>query len=430
MHRNPPVALSHIPTFIYFLATITPRPYNHQESRTAPRRAPEKDSSPALVLRPAFFDPLGARMPFPTRSCKPRPHPTAPPTLAAARTPRRPVLCSSALCGSVVYGSFLASLLGCGSALQPLSSTPVATPTPSPAAVQSGPQLGYIWSDTTHTLRPVLGIPGSSQLGQSVIPANLYTAAAASNLTSLALLQEADGTLDLMALPSGQPTHLAAAVPPGAQLRFAPSGLNAIAFVPGTATITLLATLLATPQITTLTLPQPVSDAAVSDAAAIAAALPSATGTSIRTLTPTGTSTRAASVPTLAGLAFAGTTDNLLVATADTLTLIHSSTSAPSPTLLPTAGLLKSPLGLGVSHDGRWAILANPTSVLRIDLTAQTAPRTLPCDCQPTLVAPLSGAAVFRLTSADAGPAWIVDAAAARVLFIPSSTPQKAGSTE
>ena len=49
---------------------------------------------------------------------------------------------------------------------------------------------------------------------------------------------------------------------------------------------------------------------------------------------------------------------------------------------------------------------------MRIDLTAQTAPQSFTCSCQPALVAQLSGTGVFRVTSADSGPAWMVDASA------------------
>ena len=127
----------------------------------------------------------------------------------------------------ILLSPLLALLAGCGSSVQSLA-TPATSPVNPPAAVKSGPQLGYIWSDHAHTLRPVLGIPGSTQLGESVVTEGLYTAAAASNLSSLALLQESDGSLDLMTLPSGQPARLSASATPGATLRFAPSGLAAI----------------------------------------------------------------------------------------------------------------------------------------------------------------------------------------------------------
>ena len=338
---------------------------------------------------------------------------------------------------SLVAALLLVPLVGCGGTIESLITPPAASPSSPVAAVKSGPQLGYIWSDAAHTLRPVLGIAGSAQLGQSLIAENVYVAAAGSNLSGLALLQESDGVLDLMTLPSGQPLRLSASLTPGATLRFAPSGLCAIAFLPGQDTLILLTNLLASPKAATLTLPQPLSDAAVSDAGSVAAALPNTAATDIRTVSPGGTSNLIATVTTLGGITFAGTGESLLVtdAAANTLTLIRASTSAPSATLLRSDSLLKSPQGLGASHDGRWAILANSAdpSIVLVDLTAQLAPRRLACDCQPSLVAPLSGAGVFRITKADTCPVWIFDAAATtpRVLFIPASSTaaaSKAGS--
>ena len=113
----------------------------------------------------------------------------------------------------VVLGAgSLVPLVGCGSGVvgSPVT-TSTTTPTTIPSAVKSGPQLGYIWSDKTKTLRPVLGIPGSSQLGESVVPADLYLTAASSAVSNLAILQESDGVLDLMSLPTGSPR---ASLPP------------------------------------------------------------------------------------------------------------------------------------------------------------------------------------------------------------------------
>ncbi len=328
---------------------------------------------------------------------------------------------------TLVAALLLVPLLGCGATIGSLITPPAAGPSNPVAAVKSGPQLGYIWSDAARTLRPVLGIAGSAQLGQSLVAENVYVAAAASNLSGLALLQESDGALDLMALPAGQPVRLAASLTPGATLRFAPSGLCAIAFLPGEKTLTLLTDLLTSPKAVTVALPQSLSDAAASDAGSVAAALPDTAATTVRTISPSGASYLVATVTAMGGITFAGTGENLLVAdaAANTLTLVRASTSTPSAALLPSGSFLKSPQGLGASYDGHWAVLTNAadSNIVLVDLTAQLAPQRFSCDCRPSMVAPLSGAGVFRITGADTGPAWIFEAAATtpRVLFIPAS---------
>jgi hypothetical protein len=327
-------------------------------------------------------------------------------------------------CLFLVSAALLLTVAGCGSATTGNSvASPANTPSQTPSAASQGPQLGYIWSTTAQTLRPVLGVPGSTQLGQSVVPANLYANAAASPISNLAVLVETDGALDLIALPSGTPARLAATPSPGAQIRLSPNGSNAIAFIPGSTAATLLTSLAATPQAAAVTFPAAINDAAVSDNATIAASLQSG---SIRTLSKSGTANQAGTIANLGGLTFLTGSDDLLFAdaAANTATIVRNSATAPASSIVPSANLLKSPAGAGVSRDGRYAVIANAAdpSIVRLDLTAQTAPQRLACACQPALVTPMLGTGVFRVTGADTGPNWIVDASAPtpRVLFIPA----------
>jgi hypothetical protein len=333
------------------------------------------------------------------------------------------------------------ALSGCGGSVvgSPVtgSSTP---PVQSQNTVNAGPTLGYIWSDTAQTLRPILGVPGSTQLGQSVVPAGLYTHAATSALSRLALLEETDGSLDLMTLPGGQPVRLSVTIP-GAQLRFAPGGLAAIAFVPGSKTAMLLTGLSSTPANASISFPAPVAEAAVSDNGVIASALTQGSGFQIQTASATSTSTTVGAASGVGGLSFVPASSDLLFADslANTLTLVHNNTA----TTLPSAGLLNAPAGIGASRDGHWAVLANTgdTNIVRVDLTSQSAPQSFPCACQPAFVTQLSGTGAFRVTAAESGPAWMFDASSVtpRVLFIPvrsaanaaafvltATTPQKA----
>jgi hypothetical protein len=341
--------------------------------------------------------------------------------------------CNSSLIAlPVLLGAgILLPLTGCGSGIAGSLATTTAAPTtsPAPSAVKTGPQLGYIWSDKNHTLRPVLGLPGSSQLGQSVVPADLYVAASSSAVSNLAILQESDGVLDLMTLPSGDPVRLSATLAPNAQIRFAPSGDNAIAFVSGSSSVTLFTTLGSSPKTQSVSFNSGITEAAVSDTGTVASAVQLSSGTTIRTMSLAGASNTAGSVATLGGLSFIGATDNLLFADAagNSVTMVRNSTTSPAAAVLQSASLLKSPQGVGATHDGHYAVLANTgnTSIVRVDLTSQTAPQSFSCVCQPAFVAQLSGTGVFRVTSADSGPAWMFDASAStpRVLFIPAINP-------
>ncbi len=325
--------------------------------------------------------------------------------------------------GVALCTATLGALYGCGSGVGlPTGSTPPNTVTP--AASTQGPQLGYFWNAADQTLRPILGVPGSSQVGLSVVPAGTYVAAAASN--AVAVLEEPDGSLDVMTLPSGQPVHLGGKVAvAGAQIRFSPAGKSAIVFAAGSGSISLLTGLPSAPSATVIPSPVAVQDAAVSDAGGVAIAAANAAGVSIQIVSASGAATAVGSASTLGGLSF-GSGDDLLFAdaNANTLTLVHNASSKPSPALVPSAALLMTPAGLGVSQNGQWALVANSgeASAIRIDLTGQNAPLRIACSCTPALVAPLSGMGTFRITAPGAGALWAIDAgvSAPRSFFIPA----------
>lgn len=310
---------------------------------------------------------------------------------------------------------------GCGSGLGLGLSTGGSGSTPAPLATANSPQLGYFWNTADATLRPVLGIPGASQIGQSVVPAGTYTTGAASSSSSVALLQEPDGSLDAMTLPSGQPVHLSAATSTGALIRFAPGGGSAVVFTPGSAALTVVTGLASAPAARALAAPSAVQDAAIGDSGSIAIAIRN----NIQVIGTGGVPTSLATVGSLGGLAFASG-DSLLFAdaSANTLSLVRNASTQPALAVVPSGGLLRAPAALGLSPSGQWALIANSAeaSTVRIDLTAQNAPLLIQCACTPALVAPITGTATFRITAPDGGPLWAVDAAVStpRSFFIPA----------
>jgi len=324
--------------------------------------------------------------------------------------------------GVALCTAALGALCGCGSGLG-LPGGGLPGPA-TPAASTLGPQLGYFWIASDQTLRPILGVPGSSQVGQSVVTAGTYIAAAAAGST--AVLEEPDGSLDVMTLPSGQPLHLAAKVATaGAQIRFSQSGKTAIVFAPGATSISLLKGLPSAPSATVITSPTGVQEAAVSDTGSVAAAVASSTGVSIQMVSASGAATSVGSAAALGGLSFASGDDLLFAdAAANTLTLVHNASTKPSPAQVATAALLMTPAAVGVSQNGQWALIANggDASAVRIDLTGQNAPLRIACNCTPALVAPLSGLGTFRITAPGAGALWAVEAGVStpRSFFIPA----------
>ena len=316
-------------------------------------------------------------------------------------------------------GAACCALAGCGLGVQSAPSSSSAAP----SAISTGPQLGYLWNTADSSLRPILGVPGASQVGQPVTASGLYVTGAASARSSIALLQESDGSLDTMSLPSGAVQRIGGATAPtNSQIVLSPSGQTAILFAPGAATLTLITGLNTMPQPQTLATPGSLVSAAVSDTAQVAAV--SGSG-QLSVALLTGNKNSIASLSGLGFLGFLPGSDDLLVAdsSTSTVTLIRHSSTAPAPQAF-TSSNIQSPIAVAASQDGQWAIVANSAdqSVVRLDLTGATAPLRIACACQPSQLAAFDGNAVFRLTAPGAGPTWLVDASAStpQTLFIPA----------
>jgi hypothetical protein len=328
------------------------------------------------------------------------------------RLPGRSAACSAlALCGA---------LAGCGVGV-------VTGPgSPPVAAVANGPQLGYLWDSADQTLRPVLGVPGSAQIGQAVTPAGMYINGAGSSRSAIAVLQSADGSISRMALPNGSVQVVPGANFSGiAQIVFSPSGTDAVVFSPGAAFLLLVTGLSGTAQVQTLAAPAGLLSAAVSDTAELVGV----TGSGPLTVALlSGNHATLGALAGLGGLSFLPGGDDLLLAdnSSGVVTLIRHSGTAPAAQTF-TASAIQSPVALAASLDGQWVVVANggDPSVVRLDLSGVSAPLRVGCACQPAQLIPFMGNAVFSLVPLSATPNWVVDASAAtpRTVFIPAVKP-------
>jgi len=104
---------------------------------------------------------------------------------------------STSIARVFLFGLPFTYIIGCG------TGTPPAVPSAQPSAVNDGPKLGYFWSATERSLRPILGVPGSSQVGQSIVPAGVYVSGTAAADTGLLLTTEGN----LFALHSARRNH-------------------------------------------------------------------------------------------------------------------------------------------------------------------------------------------------------------------------------
>ena len=296
-----------------------------------------------------------------------------------------------------------------------------------PTAVSIGPQLGYAWRPDDKTLRPLLGVPGSSQVGASLTTPGEFVAGSASAASSIALLIGTDGQLYRMTVPNGSPAQVGTSAAAGAKIRFSPDGTAAVVYMPGAQSATVVTSLATTPSARVVGASAAILEAAPSDAGTVAALLQAGSGATVSVLTASGAASSVLSLRGAGDLSFVGSGDTLLAAdsAANTLTQIADVSTSPAATAVATAGLLKSPVAVGAAHGGRWAVVANSgeSSVVRIDLTGGTPPQRIPVAAQPTMVEPLSGTGVFRFTDVGSSAAWMGDMAASTpsVLFIPAS---------
>ncbi|MGB0124880.1 MAG: hypothetical protein WBP63_15675, partial [Silvibacterium sp.] len=137
----------------------------------------------------------------------------------------------------------------------------------------------------------------------------------------------------------------------------------------------------------------------------------------------------------LGGLAFLPGADTALLADAGVSTVTEASQIAGNLSLAQVAGPsqgIAQPGAIAASADGHTAVVANQnnSTIVKIDLSGQTATVQSVCHCTPSELAPLAGNLVFRLNEAGSGTVWAYDgdSTTPRFAFIP--TDQTASATQ
>jgi hypothetical protein len=289
--------------------------------------------------------------------------------------------------------------------------------------VSTGAGLGLIWNSSDSTLRALVGVPGATRLGAALFPSGAYSAGAYAGLTQTALLIDPKGNLKVMTLPSQQPVSLTSNVSPSSQIVFSPHGGYAAILAPGSTSLLLVTGIPQSPLVATVTSTKQIQGAAVSDAGTLLVAANGATtGVTVTATTVNGTRSTLATLGGFGGMSFVPGSEDILVAdsSANTLARYHSGTAT---TLATGVNGLNQPLAVAASQDGRWAVVADRAdgSLLRVDLTGETAPAQSSCICSPTQLLALNGNAVFEMVAPGTAPGWMIeaDSPTSRVLFIP-----------
>jgi len=335
---------------------------------------------------------------------------------------------------AIAFTAVILYLAACGSAPP---SSPVLPPGNSPVAANnaaSGPVLGAWWDSERKGLRTEFGVAGAAYQGPPAYNDGSYSGGAVCMRKSIALLTTSSGALFSVSLPGGKPQAVIAGGIPGSSIAFGPSCTTSLVYTAGNSHALLVQDLLAAPKIGSVTLPAGVSNVAVSDLGPILVAVPGTDGSAAIQLV-SGGSRAVQQITTLSrfgGMAFLPGTDTALLADAAANTVTEAAHVTGNISLAQIASQadgVANPVAIGASADGRMAAVANKqgSSVLRLDLSGQSAPAQAVCHCSPTQLDPLAGNLVFRLNEAGTGTVWAFDgdSAAPRVIFIPADQATK-----
>jgi len=324
--------------------------------------------------------------------------------------------------GVTSLGMLLVS--GCGTGTPgSMGKGPVSTNTPSGTTVSTGARMGLIWNTGDSSLRILVGVPGSTQLGSPLFPVGAYASGAFAPPTQTALLIDPKGNLQVMTLPSLVPSTLAQSISPSSVITFAPRGGYAAVFAPGSTSVLIVSGLPQAPALSTHSGTAAIQGAAVSDAGTLLLATGAGGGAvNVTSISAGGAQTSLASLGGYGGMSFIPGSEDSLIADAAANTLARYHSGAPS-VLANHANGLSQPFAVAASQDGHWAVIADQadSSILRIDLSGATGPAQSTCACSLTQLSSLSGNAVFELAAPTASPGWMIEAdgPTSRVLFIP-----------
>lgn len=299
----------------------------------------------------------------------------------------------------------------------------------------AGPIAGYVFDGATHAVRPVLGIPGASILGD-VLPLGYDVASATvSPRADSAVVIAADGSLHLVRLAFGQATEtpLNGATQQPDRIVYSPSGTAVALLAANRAQIfgslpdapTLVATMdlgtaaaaQETMQSVRRGVPATFGSMALSDDGAL---LLAATGTTVH-LVASGAPVNAFDTGGRATVvAFAPGTHDAVLATRYSVDVIRGVDTLRNQQPLAPGAPLDSAAGVAFSADGKSLFLSGGQGVTVFDLTTG-ASTAVACNCAPTRLERMGN--VYRLNDTGSGPLWLLDPAGTpRIVFVPAGT--------
>jgi hypothetical protein len=294
-----------------------------------------------------------------------------------------------------------------------------------------GPVTGFVRNQTSHTVRPVNGMPGAAVLGQPLeLPFGLLQSAARSRDVVVGISDETPHRATIVRIVDGAATAAAIDGSLTGADGLVLSGSGTAAAIYTADTLQVIAGLPNAPQAgAAIALPGAVSAAAVSDDGTVvlfASVAPGAAGL-YRSLdgaaaVQIGGNGGITALEILNG----GRDAAALDATARQVSLIADVRNSAAPILLADAETgVDSPVALAATRDGRLLVVANRESrtALLVDVTSAAAPRAIAVGGQTGGCVRIGQEDVFLLSEVPASPLYVLDlndlAGNGRVFFVP-----------
>jgi hypothetical protein len=317
----------------------------------------------------------------------------------------------------VVALAILASFAGCLAAQ-------------APSAAMRGSITGFIFDPAVHGLRPILGMPGASTLGdpmgtgvaldQAAVSFNGDYALAVSDTRALVLIRQLSGASSIK--------PLGADAQPVDSIQLSPLGRAALLFRRDAATLQVVTGLPDAPVFGPLLELSPLGGAAtamaVNDSGVVAVAI-GKDPSRIWIFNEAGQFHLVSRIGHVSAITFVRGSDAIVADDIDHKVYMLPSVNALSFTLVlagESAGI-KGPVALIASKDQTRVYVLNSGSsdIVAINLSDESTTRYT-CPCTPTALARLGGTAVFRLTEPSDGPMWLFDGdlPEPRIVFVPA----------
>ncbi len=295
-----------------------------------------------------------------------------------------------------------------------------------------GPVLGYVFESATQSLRPILGIAGSSHLGNPIsLGLSLHTGVIAPGQDCL-LGVDGNGEVRLIDLRAGALTvgSLTGADRGADQIVFSPSGRSAALYDRDNRQVQLVRGLPEGPQVrervSLSSLPGVLTALAVNDEGTwLLAAVSEQSGGSLHSVAAAGGTNYLAPAGSVSGVAFFPGSNDALVADHgrnEVVLLRNVSSGAQAQVLASERDGLRGPVAVAASADGTraFAALGAARQVASLPLQGGVA-SFLACECTPTALDRMRGANVFRMTETAGQAVFLLDASSTdpKIWFVP-----------